>query len=1029
MRTVKWMLALLFFSGFLNTGGGFAQSVSTQTPGAADAISLPNTNATTYSLAQRGPDHCVWQKVSVAGTNQAGQTVYRINQYTELGTGMSVWRNGRWVAASPALEITATGAQAINGIHQLFFPATVASGGIDLLMPDSQHLVTQLSGLSYFDPDSGTNLWIGLLQDAQGYLLPTNNSVLYQDVFNGGFRVDAIYENNLAGGEQNLILREQIPPPSAWGLSDDSCRLLAWTEILNGPEMRVDEQQLDDGTVVAKLIYLGRMFIGPGKAFLTDSDLSSTNRAILVDKQVVRSGARTFLVESLKYAAIAPSLATLPPPAGPGTNAQARLGGTLRHGLAQVPPRLLARQSFGPMKVASLPLPKKGLLWDYSTLNFNTNQLTLQADQTYLVTSAVNVTNLSVEGGCVVKYTRYTNSNPATISAINTLACLTGPFRPATFTSIDDNSIGEVIPGSTGNHPANFTYANPALSVMSTNVNSLQYMRFFNTWNGIACYSGQMTLTNMQFINSADAPIFWGASGTCNLYNALAYQFLTVIDMAQHVNFNMQHVTADVGENTAYGSSTNGSATQTATNCLFVNIDLSTPPFTMSTQFNFWTNFNGFMPFQTTGAGTHYLLANSPFAAMGTTNIDTNLLAQIRRKTVWPPSVFGGGAAAAYFSNTNLVLSPSVQRDTGPGPSLGFHYDVLDYAFGDLFFTNTTVTVSGGTVIGTFSAVTNGTGYGLGIGNGAQFLSTGSPTNLNRVVRYNMVQDQLVTNWSSASYGSILSSWITNTPVPVINCRFTDFSAPAQDVHHFYGWSGNTSPLPFNFQDCQFHGGLFESQYPTINLTNNLFERVKCSLYCGDSNIPYIRNNLFWGGTFDLALFGATNGAVRDNFFDGTHIPDEGNTGYNGGYNAYNNSYGTNTDRLTPTNATDIVLTSTVAYQTGPLGKYYYPTNDGNLSRLINAGSVTADQVGLYHFTTQTNQLKETNTVVDIGWHVVAVNTNGLPFDANNDGIPDYLQDANGNGKVDSGETSWINAGDWGLKVLITRPKNNSIIP
>ncbi|PYI88427.1 MAG: hypothetical protein DME26_03650, partial [Verrucomicrobia bacterium] len=52
-----------------------------------------------------------------------------------------------------------------------------------------------------------------------------------------------------------------------------------------------------------------------------------------------------------------------------------------------------------------------------------------------------------------------------------------------------------------------------------------------------------------------------------------------------------------------------------------------------------------------------------------------------------------------------------------------------------------------------------------------------------------------------------------------------------------------------------------------------------------------------------------------------------------------------------------------------------------------------------------------------------------VSWDADGDGVPDYLEDRNGNGIVDSGETDWNNPTDLGLKVLITRPKNNSIIP
>jgi len=44
-------------------------------------------------------------------------------------------------------------------------------------------------------------------------------------------------------------------------------------------------------------------------------------------------------------------------------------------------------------------------------------------------------------------------------------------------------------------------------------------------------------------------------------------------------------------------------------------------------------------------------------------------------------------------------------------------------------------------------------------------------------------------------------------------------------------------------------------------------------------------------------------------------------------------------------------------------------------------------------------------------------------------GNPDYLEDANGNGLVGSGETHWDNPGDGGLRVLITQPKTGQILP
>jgi hypothetical protein len=61
------------------------------------------------------------------------------------------------------------------------------------------------------------------------------------------------------------------------------------------------------------------------------------------------------------------------------------------------------------------------------------------------------------------------------------------------------------------------------------------------------------------------------------------------------------------------------------------------------------------------------------------------------------------------------------------------------------------------------------------------------------------------------------------------------------------------------------------------------------------------------------------------------------------GYNAYLHCSGL----LYPTNANDIVSTNGLNYQSGTLGDYYQT----NSSPLINMGSTTANQVGLYHYT------------------------------------------------------------------------------
>ncbi len=182
----------------------------------------------------------------------------------------------------------------------------------------------------------------------------------------------------------------------------------------------------------------------------------------------------------------------------------------------------------------------------------------------------------------------------------------------------------------------------------------------------------------------------------------------------------------------------------------------------------------------------------------------------------------------------------------------------------------------------------------------------------------------------------------------------------------------------------------------------------------------HLRNNLYHN-FYQSFIGGNTSWTVRDNLFDTMYTLDDHSSPVQNSYNAY---YPTNTTNWNLSGGTNNKPLTNLTYEIGSLGVHYLPTN----SVLIDAGSLTADLAGLYHFTTVTSELKETNSPVDIGLHYVTI-ANGLPYDTDGDGWPDYWEDANGNGSVNSGETVWTNATDLGLKVQITNPRGNSPLP
>jgi hypothetical protein len=121
------------------------------------------------------------------------------------------------------------------------------------------------------------------------------------------------------------------------------------------------------------------------------------------------------------------------------------------------------------------------------------------------------------------------------------------------------------------------------------------------------------------------------------------------------------------------------------------------------------------------------------------------------------------------------------------------------------------------------------------------------------------------------------------------------------------------------------------------------------------------------------------------------------------------------------------------------LGSYYQT----NTSPLIYAGSRLAATAGLYHYTETTNlvnglEVPDGANTVSIGYHYVATDPNGNPLDANGDGIPDYLEDSNGDGNYEASDlANWqgvANAGgtvtlSGGLSVFICEPKGAACIP
>ncbi|HEX3718234.1 MAG TPA: hypothetical protein VH595_09710 [Verrucomicrobiae bacterium] len=981
--------------------------------GALQSSAAPSTAASEYTCVQRGPNSRVWQK-AVVSTNAAGLVTTNLGAYTELATGLCYLNpaSGQYVDSVEGIQLTAMGAEAINGRQQVRWAANAntPNGAVTVTTPDGKQLSSTVYGLAYYDVSSGSNAPLAWVQDCTGAIIGSNQ-VVYSDGFTN-LTADICYTYRKAGLSQDIVIRQQPPSPESYGLSPQTTILQVYTEFFRPPQPALAVVVTNNGSTDVRRLSFGEMKMPVGRAlFLRSQDASA--QAGAVSKQWVQIENRTFLIESIPYGSISNFLRHLPPQASNFKPDKSQVRRTVR-----LNPRPLQKKrvkSEGVMKVAKGKPAQARLVMDYELID-EADPSVLQGDTTYLVSDLYTPNGLTMEGGTVVKFANNTNAEIDVESDTPNVFCQGGHYRPIIFTSVNDDSVGQKISGSTGN-PSSDAAGNFAIFIDQASVGQgpyyLQNIRFshlaacISFENAYQEFGGILSMSDFQIVNCGSAFVTDGA--TLSLNNGLIYNVNVVFDQITDGYIP----DAWVGQSESCVNLTfhncnmfaqDWGTTLSLTNCLVVdetNFDWEMGNYS-STGTVVLDSDTGV--FQTAGAGAHYLAANSPYRNAGTTNIDPAVLADLQSTTTYPPVIIPAG----WFTN-DYTFFPQAQRDTDAA-DIGYHYDPLDYAV-SMEVSNAIVTVLPGTALGTYGS------YGLWLYSKATVNCKGTATSPSYVARYNTVQEQSNTNWESPSWsGSVVAP--NQVDISSGNFSFTDWPVLASD----FQLGTSKYSCAFGFQDCQFYGGEIYDAGPAIASTNSLYERVKVQLTDIGTMADSFYNNLFLEGSLSVTHTNSGSWTFRDNLFDQTFITNSGGATIN---SCYNNAYVTGFATLLPENH-DVILAASPAYEGGALGVNYYPSS---LTSLIHTGSQPAPQAGLYHYTVTTNNAIEGTNIVSIGFHYVAVGANSLPLDNNGDGIPDYIEDINGNGMVDSDEIDWQVAGDLGLTIAIIRPLSNSRVP
>lgn len=956
----------------------------------------------TASIVGRDQHSRQWQNITADG---------QTNSYTELCSGICYKDDkGNWLDSSTAIEIQAKGHGTATKIPYkvILSPDVSSEGAIDMLTPGSQRMKSTLRGLAYFNATSGKSVWLDEPEKGGQGELVKSNEVAWINAFKK-IKASVRYRVGLAQFEQDVILHAQLPTPEEMGIvgSEDKdsshIYLETWTEFQQAPEPKVTRKILkykpgkgsDDfkPEMVAQVDEKGHLYLTPktkqenpyaefvddkldfgdgmtmgkGRIYIEEKEGSNPDPIrIIVGKRWEVIQGRTFLIESVSYDAIRPLMKDLP------TTKQAGLfpiKNPIVHGPCVPPLCEPAKEMQSSLLAKADTKEMQGLVLDYVTIYAGTNSnYTFKGDTTYFVTGSVWLKKqIILEGGAVLKYA--TNNQSAVLFCDGPFICKTTPYRPAIFTSMNDNTVGEIISGSTGN-PNIYSIANYAAgaflyfeSDMGGGVN-LSDVRFSYGFAGMffGLETG-FTLKNAQIMHC-----FYGVhlyQSDARFMNILINDVRYLIQGNSSGTFRGEHVTL---ENISCLAESLNIYTILFTNSFLVNIGYLN---TYSGANNVaLSSSNGV--FKTAFGGHYYLADNSPYRNVGTTNIHAGLAMDLSRKTTYVPIEITNDI------NENATWYPQAGRDTDI-PDIGYHYDPLDYIISGKNMYNATLIWTNGVAVGVYGA------NGLHFLSGAVLCSEGTPNNLNRLVRLEAVQEQTYVSGTPVSLMQVAQNGV---PLPSVYFRFTDISQLADSAarNHILNFNNYFCVNPLAITDCQVRGGRFYSlpynynaNGMTLRLTNTLFEHVNSSFtkgYSGSStplNI-YAYNNLFIGSGLSIQNY-STNGigSFYDNIFDGIIISVVGN-GLANDYNAYINiPY-----RLG--GGSSNVVGNEVLYARGPFGDYYqsmpilgpFGTYDTNAIDLQNRGSRTASAAGLYHYTTQTTQTKEGSGPVDIGLHYVA---------------------------------------------------------
>jgi hypothetical protein len=985
----------------------------------AQALQGPENVLAEPVVLDRGPNHKTLERRKTI-TLEDGSVREEKGVTVQLGAGLNYRdpQNGELLESKAVISPYPNGAIAHQGQVKCAWASDLRTRGALQIATEETLISGQLIGLAMTDAASGQSFMLAEVRSSQG-VIDSESTLTYPDMLDS-ISCNLTYRLHTWGVEQDLTFLGPLNfTPEELNMSSATARLELFFEINEPPAalskpvpiksvLRGQALQLAMGPFSDNLIEFGALSFTRGKAF----DAQGLSTAVPIGKSFTRTvDNRWCLVESIEYPAIQPALARFgkpqaalkPPPrqlAGPRQQFAPRA--MLARALPPSP-KLPAPGELHPMrkelKTAMISRPRgKEWTWDFVvTLNSGVTNYFFRGDYTYYISAPLSIygaTNI-ISGGTIIKFDHGETGASLNFQDGSSIQCNSTPFYPAVLTAMDDSSMGDAVGGSgaisgyygginmqnAGGdlHDLKIKYSGEAIKTFGYS-NRISNLQLINCFIGIeTVYSPVVTAVENILANNIEGTLFMGS------YNTQAVQHLTANNVGT-LSDNSDDALSLALTNAILFNVTNLGPAYVSADYIATNTSLGITGVTHGITL---TN----SPFQTVLGGHFYLGTNySPLRDAGTTNIPPILQKEL--------AAYGTTYAPTYYTNqisTTQTWTQIVQRDSDSLPDYGYHYPAIDYVVSGLtIITNGLLLMTNNVCVGIDYGASS---WGL-IFDGGKLLATGSPTEPIHLLRAHCIQENSSGNPGTRAlfYDKGNSGTHGNSEA---RFRFSELTEMAEDGYSLYTGK-NFSQFEITHSTLNYMVFIIAANKgnQVFGFTNNVIEWPQLNFDSGGTtSLIHLRNNLL--RTCQLDVYNLTNtSTVMDNIFDTSPAYDHGHSLSNG-WNAY---FATTNYLTAGVSNTNLV---TLTYQTGTLGKYYQPTN----SPLIDRGSLTnAGLVGLYHFTSTTNNVKETNSVLNIGNHYVATDTAGNPLDSDRDGLADYYENSNGSGVKGTGETDWQNA-------------------